>query len=159
MNLSIKGNELKITVTSSGRDLSTKEIIAIHQLATGNFEALFVDTAEPEAEAAPAEKAAMKVEVIEPEDDKPAWIDKGEWVQAEIDCPFCGHTDKASTKWGNSFTKCSQCKEPLFNKYATGTPGEKNSWGCVYLCNERMTFKHKEDPYAEIFPNDSNEEE
>ena len=140
MNLSIKGNELKITVTSSGRDLSTKEIIAIHQLATGNFEALFVDTAEPE-------------------DDKPAWIDKGEWVQAEIDCPFCGHTDKASTKWGNSFTKCPQCKEPLFNKYATGTPGEKNSWGCVYLCNERMTFKHKEDPYAEIFPNDSNEEE
>lgn len=155
MKITLNGKEVIVTVYAPERDLTAQEIIAAHQLSTGNFEALFVDTTENEQEE-PQEKPQAKVVKewnAQPEQQlkEPHWIEKGEQVKTEVNCPFCGHHGKADTWWGNSFTKCPECKEPLFNRFATDKPAEKNSWGCVYVSDSRMTFKHKPDPYAEIF--------
>lgn len=44
MRTVFQGKEVTVTVKTAGRDLTTQEIIAGFQLATGNFEALFVDS-------------------------------------------------------------------------------------------------------------------
>lgn len=61
----------------------------------------------------------------------------------EVLCPFCGHTGKTGTRWGNSFCKCPECNEKLYNKFSTGIPGEKNKLGCVYVADEPMIFKNQ----------------
>ena len=43
MRTVFQGKEITVTLKTSGRDLSTQEIVMGHQLATGNFEALFVN--------------------------------------------------------------------------------------------------------------------
>lgn len=44
MRLNIQGKEIVVTLKAVDRDLTTQEIVMAHQLATGNFEALFVET-------------------------------------------------------------------------------------------------------------------
>lgn len=44
MRLNIQGKEIAVTLKTVDRDLTTQEIVMAHQLATGNFEALFVET-------------------------------------------------------------------------------------------------------------------
>ncbi|MFN6687542.1 hypothetical protein ACK4CS_15215 [Enterococcus gallinarum] len=150
MRIVIQGEEITVTLKTSGRELDTKEIVMAHQLATGNFEALFVDTKEDDPKDNPT---THRVEAVEPRgvSDKTDWIEKGKWVEAEVQCPFCGYYGKTGTKWGNSFTKCPSCSGKIFNKFATGKPGEKNSWGCVYLANEPMVFKNTLEQEWELF--------
>lgn len=157
MRTVFQGKEITVTLKTAGRDLSTQEIVMGYQLATGNFEALFVNDdsevqdrseLEPEPEPEPEPLAS------EPKnncDSKPAWIEKGENVSVEITCPFCGYYGKVQTRWGNSFSKCKHCREKLHNKFATGVAGEKNSWGCVYSASEPMIFKNDGNPFEEIF--------
>ncbi|WP_312541392.1 hypothetical protein [Enterococcus sp.] len=38
-----QGKEVTVTVKTTGRNLTTEEIVAGFQLATGNFEALFLE--------------------------------------------------------------------------------------------------------------------
>ena len=155
MRTVIQGKELTVTLKTAGRDLSTKEIVMGHQLATGNFEALFVDEDSPEQDGSDQEEEpeslANEFNDDDDRDSKPEWIEKGESVSVEINCPFCGFYGKARTRWGNSFSKCKHCREKLYNKFATGIPGEKNSWGCVHTADEPMVFKNGSNPYAEIF--------
>lgn len=146
MRIVIQGKEIKVTLTAD-RELTTQEIISAHQLSTGNFEALFVEeeseTQQPQSESAVATNDQSY--------QKDGWIEKGEWVEVEIMCPFCGHNGKTGTRWGNSFCKCPECSEKLYNKFATGTPGEKNSWGCVYVANEPMKFKNQLEEDQKMF--------
>lgn len=153
MRTVIQGKELTVTLKTAGRDLSTQEIVMGHQLATGNFEALFVnddledqDRSEQEPEPKP-----LASDPKNNSDSRPARIEKGESVSVEITCPFCGFYGKVHTRWGNSFSKCRNCREKLHNKFATGVPGEKNSWGCVYTASEPMIFKNESNPFEEIF--------
>lgn len=155
MRTVIQGYEVTVTLKTANRNLTTKEIVMAHQLATGNFEALFVnddsedqDRSDQEAEPEPF---ANESKDNSDSDSKPAWIEKGETVSVEITCPFCGYYGKTHTRWGNSFSKCKNCREKLHNKFATGVAGEKNSWGCVYTASEPMIFKNECDPYVEMF--------
>lgn len=136
MRLAIKGNELSI-ILQSDRELTTQEIIAAHQLSTGNFEALFV---KEDAVESGNEADFKKYDHVET---KKTWIEKDEIVNVEVMCPFCGFTGKTTTYWKNSFCKCPSCREKLYNKFSTGVPGEKNSYGCVYLADEPMVFKNQ----------------
>lgn len=80
MRTVFQGKEITVTLKTAGRDLSTQEIVMGHQLAIGNFEALFVnddsesqDRSEQEPEPEPEPLAS------EPKnnyDSKPAWIEK-----------------------------------------------------------------------------------
>lgn len=145
MRLAIKGKEISI-VLQSDRELTTQEIIAAHQLSTGNFEALFVKEGKTEKN--------TKVDVEKADDSKPerqGWIEKGEVVNVEVMCPFCGFTGKTTTRWGNSFCKCPSCREKLYNKFATENHGEKNSYGCVYLADEPMIFKNQIETDEKMF--------
>lgn len=153
MRTVFQGKEITVTLKTAVRDLSTQEIVMGHQLATGNFEALFVnddsknqDRSEQEPEPEP-----LASEPKNNSDSKSAWIEKGETVSVEITCPFCGFYGKVHTRWGNSFSKCKHCREKLHNKFATGVAGEKNSWGCVYTASELMVFKNEGNPFEEIF--------
>ncbi|MGM8141101.1 hypothetical protein [Enterococcus italicus] len=145
MRLAIKGEEISI-ILQSDRELTTQEIIAAHQLSTGNFEALFVKEGETEKN--------TKVDVEKTDDSKPerqGWVEKGEVVNVEVMCPFCGFTGKTTTHWKNSFCKCPSCREKLYNKFSTGVPGEKNSYGCVYLADEPMVFKNQIETDEKMF--------
>lgn len=141
-----QGKEVTVTVKTTGRNLTTEEIVAGFQLATGNFEALFLEQDSSSnsdySDPSPDEKADVK---------KNGWIEKGEWVDVEVICPFCGFTGKTGTRWGNNFCKCPDCKEKLYNKYATGISGEKNKIGCVYLADEPMIFKDRMEQDMKMF--------
>ncbi|MFS1020198.1 hypothetical protein ACFC9N_12895 [Enterococcus casseliflavus] len=153
MRTVFQGKEITVTLKTAGRDLSTQEIVMGHQLATGNFEALFVndDSENQDRSELEPEPEPLASEPENNSDSKPAWIEKGETVSVEITCPFCGFYGKVHTRWGNSFSKCKNCREKLHNKFATGVAGEKNSWGCVYTASEPMIFKNECDPYVEMF--------
>ncbi|AUJ85454.1 hypothetical protein ACLI5Y_00445 [Enterococcus innesii] len=153
MRTVIQGKEITVTLKTAGRDLSTQEIVMGHQLATGNFEALFVNDDSDDLNRSDQEPEPLANETKNSSDSgsKPAWIEKGETVSVEITCPFCGFYGKAHTRWGNSFSKCKHCQEKLHNKFATGVAGEKNSWGCVYTASEPMIFKNEGNPFEEIF--------
>lgn len=137
MRIVIQGKEITVTLKAD-RELTTQEIISAHQLSTGNFEALFV--------AEDSENSQQP----QPEH-KPDWIEKGTLVEVEVLCPFCGHNGKTGTRWGNSFCKCPKCNEKLYNKFATGKPGEKNSWGCVYVADEPMKFRDQLEEDEKMF--------
>ncbi|OTN76747.1 hypothetical protein A5886_001826 [Enterococcus sp. 8G7_MSG3316] len=158
MRTVIQGKEVSVTLKTAGRDLTTQEIVMAHQLATGNFEALFVDDDSDDQD-----KTDQEPDQDPDEDDervdynatsKPAWIEKGETVSVEVTCPFCGYYGKGRTRWGNSFSKCPKCNEKLHNAFATELVGEKNSWGCVYTATEPMIFRSEGDPYQEMFGDD-----
>jgi len=144
MRTVFQGKQVTVTVKTTGRDLTTQEIVAGFQLATGNFEALFVENE-------PGEKVDVNPAPCKTEESEIAWIEKGDWVDVEVSCPFCGHNGKTGTRWGNSFCKCSECGEKLFNKFATDKPGEKNSYGCVYVANEPMVFKGQIETDLDLF--------
>lgn len=146
MRLIIQGREIKVTLNAD-RDLTTQEIISAHQLSTGNFEALFV------SDFSDTQLTAPDISVTPNESTKhnDGWIEKGTWVEAQVMCPFCGHVGKTGTRWGNSFCKCPKCNEKLFNKFATGVPGEKDSWGCLYLADEPMQFRSQVNEDEKMF--------
>lgn len=144
MRTVFQGKEVTVTVKTTGRDLTTQEVVAGFQLATGNFEALFVDNDQEEKEQADSTSA-------KPDSHQTGWVEKGDWVDVEVTCPFCGHNGKTGTRWGNAFCKCPECGEKLFNKYATEKAGEKNSYGCVYVANEPMIFKGQIEKDLELF--------
>lgn len=141
-----QGKEVTVTVKTTGRDLKTEEIVAGFQLATGNFEALFLEQ-DPSSNGEYSDHSPDQTADVK----KDGWIEKGEWVDAEVLCPFCGFTGKTGTRWGNSFCKCPKCNEKLYNKYATGVAGEKNKIGCIYLADEPMIFKNQIDQDMEMF--------
>lgn len=123
MRTVIQGKEITVTIKTE-RELATQEIISAHQLTTGNFEALFVK-GDPDQQKKHSELNEDKKESVQHH--KEGWVEKGTWVEVEVLCPFCGHNGKTGTRWGNSYCKCPKCNEKLYNKFATGTPGEKNS--------------------------------
>lgn len=145
MRLAIKGEEISI-ILQSDRELTKQEIIAAHQLSTGNFEALFVKEGEVESDA-----KENNYDQHEEKVKKEGWIEKGEVVNVEVMCPFCGFTGKTTTRWGNSFCKCPLCREKLYNKFANENHGEKNSYGCVYLADEPMIFKNQIETDEKMF--------
>lgn len=143
MRIVIQGKEITVTLKSD-RELTTQEIISAHQLSTGNFEALFV-AEDPENPQPP------QPEPIEQSEHRPGWVEKGTWVEVEVICPFCGCNQKTGTRWGNSFCKCPKCNEKLFNKFATGVPGETNKWGCHYVADEPMKFRDQLEEDEKMF--------
>lgn len=120
MRIVIQGEEVKVTVKSD-RDLTTQEVIAAHQLSTGNFEALFI-----------SDETVEETSIEDTPQDIP------EWVQVEFNCPVCRRRGKRTTKYGNIFTKCPSCDTALFNQFATGVAGEADKAGNYYIANERM---------------------
>jgi hypothetical protein len=147
----IQGMELTVTLKSD-RELSTKEIVMAHQLSTGNFEALFIEDEPTEVKKNNGSSSNIdkSFDISAKENE---WIEKGTRVEVEILCPFCGYNGKSNTLWGNSFCKCPKCQEKLFNRFATDIPGEKNSYGCVYVAEEPMVFKSSKNEYEEMFSN------
>lgn len=143
MRMVIQGKEITVTLKAD-RELTTQEIISAHQLSTGNFEALFVaeDSENPQL---------PQPEPIEQSEHRPGWVEKGTWVEVEVICPFCGCNEKTGTRWGNSFCKCPKCNEKLFNKFATGVPGETNNWGCHYVADEPMKFRDQLEEDEKMF--------
>lgn len=79
------------------------------------------------------------------------WIEKGEKVTTLLTCPFCGYTGKRVVRWGNSYVKCPACKNKTFNRYATGTPGEKDKDGCALHSYEPLRRKNKAIECEELF--------
>lgn len=143
MRIVIQGKEITVTLKAD-RELTTQEIISAHQLSTGNFEALFV------AEDSENQQLPQSEPIEQPEH-RPGWVEKGTRVEVEVICPFCGCNEKASTRWGNSFCKCPKCNEKLFNKFATGVPGETNNWGCHYVADEPMKFRDRLEEDEKMF--------
>lgn len=146
MRTVIQGKELTITLKAE-RELTTQEIVMAHQLATGNFEALFVnDDQEQDIQEAVIEE---QVEVRSFKGD--TFIEKGTPVKSEVRCCFCGHCSKVDTFWGYSFVRCPGCKEMLFNSWATGVVGEENAWGCVYVAETPLKKKDEKVLFEEVF--------
>ncbi|MDB7366752.1 MULTISPECIES: hypothetical protein [Enterococcus] len=131
MRTVIQGKEITVTIKSE-RELDTQEIIAAHQLATGNFEALFIK----EDSKTPNTNKEVKTKSVEKDIPK--------WVQVEITCPVCTHESRKTTKYGNVFTKCPSCKTPLYNKYATGIAGEHDKAGNYYYAQEVLRPRNGE---------------
>lgn len=160
MKLIISGGSLAVTIESES-NLTTEQVVMAHQLATGDYQALFVKEEECEQEFTrdSSEKVAEKIKEIIDEESKrfvesDELIDAGEWVDVELMCPICGKTGKIHTKWGNRYTKCPRCKQKLFNKFATGVKGEMNSYGCHYIADELMKFRGEKDEFEEMFEKD-----
>ena len=151
MRTVIQGNEITVTIKSD-RELTVQEIISAHQLTTGNFEALFVSEDSSSQENPYSEPAKTSDDNIK---HRPGWVEKGTWVEVEVLCPFCGCNEKTGTRWGNSFCKCPKCNEKLFNKFATGVPGETNNWGCHYVADEPIKFKDRLEEDEKLFLDDS----
>lgn len=146
MRLSITGTSLAVTIKSE-KELTTQQIVAANQLATGNFEALFInDNKETEDEVVSYEKETRQYETFDGK-----LIEKGAHVYSEVLCQFCGFTGKTGTRWGNSFCKCPSCQEKLFNEFVTEIKGEVNSYGCHYKSYESMKFKTETDEFSKIF--------
>lgn len=126
MRTVIQGKEITVTIKAD-RELSTQEIIAAHQLATGNFEALFIKADETTEQTKTTEREEKKTPEIN---------DVPKWVQVEIMCPKCAYEGRTTTRYGNVFTKCPNCEVRLYNKYATGTAGERDKAGNYYYAQE-----------------------
>lgn len=62
-------------------------------------------------------------------------------VKIKVDCPSCSYFGEGVSFLGNTFSKCPQCRIPLFNEYATGTEGEKDVNGVTYICQQEMVFR------------------
>ncbi|MCO7151732.1 hypothetical protein PML95_09955 (plasmid) [Vagococcus lutrae] len=160
MRTVIQGKELTITLKTD-RELTTQEIVMAHQLATGNFEALFV---RDEAD----EKKSEQLEQQEPDkysfEEKKnelkdtAYLFKGDKVKVDINCPTCNFKGIRNSTWGNTFSKCPNCKEKLYNSFATGVPAIEDENGCVYHANSLMQFKHDKEVYEKMFLTESEEE-
>ena len=145
MRTVIQGKQITVTIKAD-RELTTQEIISAHQLSTGNFEALFVaEDSEIPQQSQPNKQKNQQ------EQHRPGWVEKGTQVEVEVLCPYCGCNEKTTTRWGNSFCKCPKCYEKLFNKFATGVPGETNQWGCHYVADEPMKFKNKLEEDEKMF--------
>lgn len=172
MKLTIHGKELVVTIKST-TELKTEQVVMAHQLATGDYQALFINENEDESideykgspVAFPPYLESIPPYVkpsgtfLEP-GHKPARInlvEKGDWVESEILCPFCGHTGKTGTRWGSSFCKCPACKGKLYNRLATGTAGETNKYGCHYVADEPMKFRMSEDEFADMIKEENND--
>lgn len=147
MRFSIKGKDLMVTVKSE-RKLTIQETMAAYQLATGDFEALFIKDDE-ESTSVPQENNVVPFREFEVHNGK--IIEKGTQVYTEVNCCFCGYTGKHKSRWLDFYIKCPQCKKALFNSYATGVEFEENSWGCVYLANTPMKNKNKDDDLEKHF--------
>lgn len=140
MRMVLQGEEVTVTIKAD-RQLTTKEIIAAHQLSTGDFEALFISTETDECDENNISRG------------NPSKYDRNteyetsgtpEWVQVEMDCPECSYSGRVHTKFGNVFTKCPKCKAPLHNKAATGVYGEHDKAGNYYYANERIRPRNGE---------------
>lgn len=134
MRTVIQGKEITVTVKAN-RELSTQEMIAAYQLATGNFEVLFIKEDETKTTEQTKPKKREEKRISETND-------VPEWVQVEITCPVCTHESRTTTKYGNVFTKCPSCKTPLYNKYATGIAGEHDKAGNYYYAQEVLRPKN-----------------
>lgn len=151
MRVSIKGKELTITIKAD-RELTTEEIVMAHQLSTGNYEALFVK--EENVQEFQESSLENKKDISREKNPIP-FVEKGTRVSVEVLCPFCGFSGKGSTLWGNTFCKCPECSEKLFNQFATEKAGEKNSYGCHYVANTPMVFKSEKKEFEGMFKEES----
>lgn len=128
MRIQITGEELTITVKAS-RSLTTQEIVTCHQLATGNFEALFVDQPEDEVQ----EDKEDGDEMISKS--KVKFPRRGEKVKSLLECPICGCSRRIDIFFGNRFTTCKVCNTKLFNALAGKQFGEFDKLGYYYRIN------------------------
>lgn len=145
MRLVIQGAELTVTLKSD-KELDTKQIVMAHQLATGNYEALFVEQEEVTSLEPITDNALSELD-----NKRTHFLEHGEQVKVQVMCPFCGHVGKTTGRWGFSFTKCPKCEEKLFNAYATGVPAEPDAGGYIFHCQEPIKFKGRDDDLAEAF--------
>lgn len=136
MRLAIKGKEVAVVVTAD-RDLSTQEIIAAQQLATGNFEALFV---KDEEESEPVNNLPINTEHQSVED-RTGQIKYGDKCKVEVACSGCGFEGGHFARYGNSFTKCPGCSQKLRNQSASGTFGVPTKSGYMYIAMELYVDK------------------
>lgn len=131
MRLAIKGTEVSVVVTAL-RDLSTQEIIAAQQLATGNFEALFVKENEEN-------EATSKLPTNTFDDigaDRTTQIEFGDRCKVDVACSGCGYEGEYVARYGNSYTKCPGCGQKLRNQSASGTFGIPTKGGYMYIAME-----------------------
>ena len=155
MRLNIQGDGLRLTLVSD-KDLDTKQIVMAHQLATGNYEALFVDESEDEEATEIDNETGNKTEIKQNHaanrwDDRPDTqerrrYEKGDPAKTMIDCPVCGNHEITKTYWMNSFTPCPKCETRLFNRFAKGQPGAEDENGCVYRSDS--VIRRKDDEQA-----------
>lgn len=155
MNLTIKGENLTVKLQSS-EVLKLEEVVTAYQLSTGNYEALFVPKEDPVDE--PLEKEYVPVvehREVSTDHDEPHghFFERGETVNVEVLCPFCGHTGKTTTNFGFSFTKCPNCREKLFNAYTEDWP-EVSQKDFVYRASDPMKFKGQQDEFEQMFQED-----
>lgn len=162
MNLTINGEKLTVKLESS-EELKLEEVVTAFQLSTGNYEALFVPKENDFDEKVDnfEEKQPRHVEYreestdhVERQEKRGKYFERGETVNVEVLCPFCGYVGKAMTRFGNSFCKCPKCKEKLFNAWAEGWE-EAGSKGFVYRASEAMVFKNEPNVYEEMFKEDA----
>lgn len=151
MNLTIKGENLTVKLQSS-EVLKLEEVVTAYQLSTGNYEALFVPK-EEKFEEEPAQHVEYREELINYDEPHGHFFEKGEPVNVEVLCPFCGHTGKTTTRFGFSFTKCPNCREKLFNAYVEGWP-EVSQKDFVYRASDPMKFKGQQDEFEQMFQED-----
>lgn len=141
MRMVIQGTELTVTLKSD-KELNTKQIVMAHQLATGNYEALFV---EQEEEEDVEEEQTMQSKPISRQS---SYFEKGDSVKVQVMCPFCGYVGKTMGRWGHA-SLCPRCNERLFNKFATDKPGEPDGGGYIYHATEPL--HQKDDALAKAF--------
>ena len=132
MRTVIQGTKLTVTLKATERELTTEEIIMAHQLATGNYEALFIKTDGVE------EENPDQTDFVDPMD-----LDYGDPVMVDISCPACGRTGEIKGRYGNRYTKCPNrsCATELFNSPAGERFGELDQRGNMYHAHE--VYKNK----------------
>lgn len=140
MRIQITGEELTVTAKAD-RNLTTQEIISCHQLATGNFEALFV---EHQGEVIDS-KENDEIEIIKMGGEHPTL---GEKVQSSLECPVCGCTKRIYVHWGNKFTTCKICNTKLFNASAGEQFGKADHLGNYYQINSVYRDRSGKDEFG-----------
>lgn len=152
MRLVIQGAALTVTVKSD-KELDTKQIVMAHQLATGNYEALFVDQ-DQEPEEVEEEQTKEYKARQSPTSHPSYYLEKGDSVKVQVMCPFCGYVGKTMGRW-SCVTYCPKCNGKLFNKFATDKPGEPDKGGYIYHATEPL--HQKDDDLAQAFGVDSDD--
>lgn len=127
MRTVIQGNKLTVTLKATDRDLTEEEIIMAHQLAIGDYKALFIKTDET------VEENRDQTDFVDPMD-----LNYGDPVMVDVSCPVCGRVGETKGRYGNRYTKCPNrsCATELFNSPAGESFGDLDQRGNMYHAHE-----------------------
>lgn len=160
MRVKISTGSITVSVRAD-HVLEFDDLFKIHQLATGGHDHLTIesdskDDVKSDSDENIKDKFShtdnVSQEMGEPRPD--------DVVKVAMACPFCGHTESTSALWKHSFTRCPNCHEKLFLRWATDVPGNPDEKGFYYKAETKFHSRYedeKSDEFAEMFKHSDQE--